>query len=56
MYDNVYLYVSYLIVLTSDKNLQVTWEPYETNEVQGMAVNAICKHDQDIWTTVVALI
>jgi hypothetical protein len=34
-YDNIYLYVAYLIVLTNDENLEVTWEPYETDEVQG---------------------
>jgi hypothetical protein len=51
-YDNIYLYVAYLIVLTSDKNLQVTWESYETDEVQGMVLNA----DQDLWMTVVPLI
>jgi hypothetical protein len=56
MYDNIYLYVTYLIVLTSDENLQVTWEPYETDEVQGMTLNAICKCDQDLWMTVVPLI
>jgi hypothetical protein len=56
MYDNIYLYVTYLIVLTSDENLQVTWEPYETDEVQGMTLNAICKCDQDLWMIVVPLI
>jgi hypothetical protein len=37
-------------------NLQVTWQPYETDVVQGMALNNICRCDQDLWTAVVPLI
>jgi hypothetical protein len=55
-YDNIYLHVTYLVVLTSVENLQDTWEPYETDEVQGMALNVICQRDQDLWTTVLPLI
>jgi hypothetical protein len=55
-YDNIYLHVAYLVVLISVKNLQVTWQPYETDEVQGMALNAICRHNQDLWTAVLPLI
>jgi hypothetical protein len=44
-YDNIYLHVIYLVVLTSAKNLQVTWQPYEIDEVQGMALIAMCRHD-----------
>jgi hypothetical protein len=29
----LYLHVAYLVVLTSVKNLQVTWQPYEIDEV-----------------------
>jgi hypothetical protein len=46
----------YFVVLISVKNLQVTWEPYETDEVKGMALNAICRCDQDLCTTVLPLI
>jgi hypothetical protein len=52
----LYLHITYLVVLTSVKNLQVTWQPYETNEVQDMALNAICRHDQDLWMAVLPLI
>jgi hypothetical protein len=37
-------------------NLQVTWQPYETDAVHGIAFNDICRHDQDLWTAVVPLI
>jgi hypothetical protein len=46
----------YLVVLISAKTLLVTWKPYETNEVQGIVLNAICRHDQDLWTAVPPLI
>jgi hypothetical protein len=36
--------------------LQVTWQIYETDVVHGMDPNDICRHDQDLWTTVVPLI
>jgi hypothetical protein len=36
--------------------LLVTWKPYETNEVQGIVLNAICRHDQDLWMAVPPLI
>jgi hypothetical protein len=36
--------------------LQSTWEPYETDEVQGMALNTIYKSDPDLWMIVVKLI
>jgi hypothetical protein len=55
-YGNIYLHVTYLVVLTSVKNLQVTCQPYETGEVQAMDLNAICKHDQDLWTVVLPFI
>jgi hypothetical protein len=55
-YDNIYLHVAYLVILTSVKNLQVTWQSYDTDEVQGMDLNAICTHDQDLWMVVVPLI
>jgi hypothetical protein len=55
-YDNIYSHVAYLVILTSVKNLQVTWQPYETNEVQGMALNVICRHEQDLWMIVLLLI
>jgi hypothetical protein len=57
-YDNIYLHVEYLIILISVKksNLQVTWQPYDTNVVHGMPLNDICRHDQDLWTAVVPLI
>jgi hypothetical protein len=29
-------------------NLQVTWQPYETDAVHDMALNDICKRDQDL--------
>jgi hypothetical protein len=52
-YKDLYLHVSahvaYLVVLASDANLQVTWQPYETDEVKVMALNAICKRDQELW-------
>jgi hypothetical protein len=38
------------------QNLQVTWQPYETNEVEGMALNAICKRDQELWRAELPLI
>jgi hypothetical protein len=38
----------YLVVLISVKNLEVTWEPYETDEVQGMSLNIIYRCDQDL--------
>jgi hypothetical protein len=38
------------------ENLQVIWQPYETDGVQGMGLNAICRHDQDLWTVVLPLI
>jgi hypothetical protein len=46
----------YLVLLISVKNLQVIWEPYGTDEVQGMALNVICRCDQDLWTIVLPLI
>jgi hypothetical protein len=52
----IYLHVTYLVVLTSVKNLQVTWQPYKTNVVQDMGLNAICMHDQDLWTALLPLI
>jgi hypothetical protein len=55
-YDNIYLYVIYLVVLTSVENLQVTWQPYETDEVQDMALNTIGRCDQDLWMVVLPLI
>jgi hypothetical protein len=55
-YDNIYLHVAYLVILTSVKNLQVTFQPYETYAVHGMALTAICKCDQDLWMVVVPLI
>jgi hypothetical protein len=36
--------------------LQVTWQPYETDAIDGMALNDICRHDQYLWTAVVPLI
>jgi hypothetical protein len=53
---HLYLHDAYLVVLTSVKNFQVTWQPYETDEVQDMALNAICRCDQDLWTAVLPLI
>jgi hypothetical protein len=59
-YKDLYLHVSahvaYLVVLASDANLQVTWQPYETDEVKGMALNAICKRDQELWRVELLLI
>jgi hypothetical protein len=55
-YNNIYLHAPNLVVLTSVKDLQVTWQPYETNEVQGMALNVICRHEQDLWMIVLLLI
>jgi hypothetical protein len=55
-YDNIYLYVKYLVILTSVEKLQVTWQPYEIDMVHGMALNDICRRDQDLWTIVVPLI
>jgi hypothetical protein len=55
-YDNLYLHVDYLVILTSVENLQVTWQPYETDAVHVMALNGICRRDQDLWMTVVPLI
>jgi hypothetical protein len=46
----------YLVGLTNVENLQVIWQPYETDEVQGMGLNAICKRDHDLWTVVLPLI
>jgi hypothetical protein len=53
---HIYLHVAYLVVLTSVENLQVTWQSYKTDEVQGMALNAICRHDQDLWMVILPLI
>jgi hypothetical protein len=55
-YENLYLHVTYLLVLTCVKKLQVTWQPYETDEVQGMALNAIFKCDQELWRAELLLI
>jgi hypothetical protein len=52
----LHLHVTYLVVLTSVKNLQVTWKPYETDEVQEMGLNAICTRGQDLCTVVLPLI
>jgi hypothetical protein len=31
------------------KKLQVTWQPYETDKVEDMALNTIYMHDQELW-------
>jgi hypothetical protein len=36
--------------------LQVTWQPFETDAVHGMALNDICRRDQDLWTVIVPLV
>jgi hypothetical protein len=54
-YD-IYLHVEYLVILTSVKSLQVTWQPYETDTVYGITLNDICRCDHDLWTAVVPLI
>jgi hypothetical protein len=38
---HLYLHVAYLVVLTSAKNFQVTWQSYEIDGVQEMGLNAI---------------
>jgi hypothetical protein len=59
-YEYLCLHVSahivYLVVLTSVRNLQVTWQPYETDEVKNIALNAICKHNQVLWRAELPLI
>jgi hypothetical protein len=39
-----------------NSNLSVTWQPYETDVVHGMALNDICRCDKDLWTAIVPLI
>jgi hypothetical protein len=36
--------------------LQVTWQPYETDEVEAMALNAIYKLEQELWRVELLLI
>jgi hypothetical protein len=52
----LHLHVTYLVVLTSVKKLQVAWQPYETDDVKEMGLNAICTREQDLWTDVLPLI
>jgi hypothetical protein len=49
MYENLYLHVVYLVIVTFVQKLQVIWQPYDTDEVETMALNAICKCDQELW-------
>jgi hypothetical protein len=55
-YDNIYLHVEYLVILTIVENLRVPWQPYETDTVHAMALNDIWRRDQDLWMVVVPLI
>jgi hypothetical protein len=59
-YEYLYLHVSahivYLVVLTSVENLQVNWQLDETDEVESMALNAICKFGQTLWRAELPLV
>jgi hypothetical protein len=56
LYLHVSAHITYLVVLTSVGNLQVTWQLYEIDEVKDMALNTISKCDQELWRAELLLI
>jgi hypothetical protein len=56
IYLHVLPHVAYLVVLTRVEKLQVTWQPYEIDEVEGMTLHAICTCDHDLWRAELPLI
>jgi len=42
--------------ITCCEKLQVIWQPYDTDEVEAMGLNSICKRDSELWRAEVPLI